>query len=68
MAIQVKKYGVYHWDTFDGGVILLKDFDELLKAKKYLQNRYKGRLDSKGADKVEIVTKEGDIVESYSTC
>ena len=62
-----KAYGIYHWDTFDDETILIAEADTRNEAWKYIQDNYKGRLSAQGADRVEIVDRLGNVVESYST-
>ncbi len=62
-----KKYGVYHWDTFDDEYLKLKEFDGLDEAVEYVEDHYKGRIDeAKGADQVDIVNlHKGGIVRRF---
>ena len=63
---QTKEYGVYYWDTFDNETLFLKDFDNQPAAEAYIEKRYKGRLHSSGADKIDIVTKSTrSVVKQY---
>jgi hypothetical protein len=62
-----KEFGVYHWDTFDNETFLVDEFDTFDQAKHFVvEDRYKGRTGSQGADKVDIVNSKGDIVEQFS--
>lgn len=61
-----KKFGVYHWDTFDNETFLLKDFNTLEEAEKYVKERYGTRINNNGADQVDIVDSLGNIVKKYS--
>lgn len=63
-----KKFGVYHWDTFDNETILVKDFDTLTEAQNYVSMQYKGRIVPHGADQVDIVDDKGNVVRSYKVC
>jgi hypothetical protein len=66
MAIQhKKKFGIYHWDTFDNVTILIDEADTLKKAEGKVKKHYKGRLGPNGADKVDIVDLKGNVVRSY---
>ena len=66
-GIQHKKaFGVYHWDTFDNETILIGEAATLEAAKKIVQKRYAGRIGSDGADQVDIVDRDGNIVEKVS--
>lgn len=62
-----KAFGIYHWDTFDNETILIGEADTLVEAQEFVQERYKGRLGSNGADRVDIVNQLGDVVDHYST-
>jgi len=71
-----KAFGIYHWDTFDNETILIGEADTLVEAQKFVQElafghlgllRYKGRLGSNGADRVDIVDQLGEVVDHYST-
>jgi len=62
-----KAFGVYHWDTFDNETILIGESDTLDEARQFVQEKYKGRLGSDGADRVDIVDQQGDIVDHFST-
>lgn len=69
MPIKHKKnYGVYHWDTFDNETILIDEADTLPQARKIVKEKYKGRIGAHGADKVDIVDKNGNIVEQFCVC
>lgn len=61
---QTKKYGVYHWDTFDNRTIRVHETNEMSEAKKYVSDNYNVSAD--GADRVDIVTKEGAVLHSFS--
>jgi len=66
MPIQHKKpFGIYHWDTFDNETILIDEADTLKEAEKKVEEQYNGRIRSNGADKVDIVDLEGNVVRSY---
>ena len=62
-----KAFGIYHWDTFDNETILIGEADTLVDAQQFVQERYKGRLGSNGADRVDIGDQLGEIVDQYST-
>lgn len=67
MAIQhTKEFGVYHWDTFDNETLLLDQFDTVQQATKFVETRYKDRINGLGADRVEIVDRRGSIVARFS--
>lgn len=63
---QTKEYGVYYWDTFDDETLFLKEFDDFQEACHYVEQRYEGRIRHSGADKVDIVDRQGNVVKQYS--
>lgn len=66
MITHTKKFGVYHWDTFDNETILVGEADSLKEAVDLVQERYKGRISGNGADRVDIVDSKGNVVGRYS--
>jgi len=64
MISHKKKFGVYHWDTFDNETILVHEADTLEKAKKWAEKYYAGRMGSNGADRVDIVNLKGEVIWS----
>jgi hypothetical protein len=66
MSKHKKKFGVYHWDTFDNTSLFLKDFDTEEEAEAFVHERYAGRIRSTGADRVDIVEGPGHVVQSFS--
>lgn len=66
MSIKHKKeFGVYHWDTFDNEIILIFEDNSLAKTEKFVKERYKDRIKDNGADQVDIVNKQGNIIKKY---
>ena len=63
-----KRFGVYHWDTFDNETLFVRDFDTQAEAEKWIREEgYEGRVRPSGADKVDIVDKESaEIVLQFS--
>lgn len=61
-----KKFGVYHWDTFDNVTLLVHEFNTKEKAEDWIREHYKGRIGSHGADRVDIVDLQGDVVSAFS--
>jgi len=57
-----RAFGIYHWDTFDNETILIAERTELEKAIEFVQKRYAGRISPDGADRVDIVDRDGNIV------
>lgn len=68
MITHTKKYGVYHWDTFDNETLLIAEADTVEEAQGIINERYKGRISGNGADRVEIVDNQGNIVGRFSVC
>ena len=60
-----KQFGIYHWDTFDNETILIAETNTLPQAQRKVRKRYGERISPDGADRVEIVNRNGDIVRSY---
>jgi hypothetical protein len=68
-GIQHKKpFGVYHWDTFDNNTILIAERCTHDAAIKFIKSTYKKRINLNGADRVDIVDKAGNVVQSYKVC
>lgn len=68
MITHKKKFGVYHWDTFDNETLLIAEADTLEEAQEIVNTRYKGRISGNGADRVDIVDDRGNIVQQASVC
>lgn len=66
MIKHTKAFGIYHWDTFDNETFMVDEADTLAAAKKIVKERYKGRLQRNGADQVDIVDLNGNIVEKFA--
>lgn len=67
MAIEHKKaIGVYHWDTFDNETILLKDCNTLEEAHQFIKEHYGDRIRLTGADRVDIVNRNGTVLERFN--
>jgi hypothetical protein len=65
MITHKKKYGIYHWDTFDNTTLLVDEADTHPAALLKVQKKYGTRIGSHGADRVEIVDKAGNIIERF---
>ena len=59
------EYGIYHWDTFDNETILVGEANTLVEAKQKVVNKYGPRLRRDGADRVDIVDLQGNVIEKY---
>jgi len=62
---RTKEFGVYHWDTFDDETLLIYQSDSLEDAKRFVFERYRGRIGGNGADQVDIVNSRGDVLKTY---
>ncbi|MBM3303611.1 MAG: hypothetical protein FJY76_00810 [Candidatus Aenigmarchaeota archaeon] len=63
-----KKLGAYHVDTFDDecAPILVAEGDTVAEVSGVIERMYRGRIDEKhGADRVDIVDKNGDVLKTY---
>jgi len=49
-------------------MFLVEDFDDLPSAQRFIEKRYGDRISSSGADQVDIVNLNGDIVEQFKVC
>jgi len=71
MSIQhTKVFGIYHWDTFDNETLLIDEADSLEEAENKVQKRYGSgaigpRIRDEGADQVDIVNRQGEIVRVF---
>ena len=57
---------VCHWDTFDNETFRVGGADTLEGAEALVQERYGDRIRPDGADQVDIVDAEGNIVKKYN--
>jgi len=65
MITHKKQYGIYHWDTFDNETFQVGEADTMDEAEKLVKNRYGNRLGGCGADRVDIVNRDGEIIVQY---
>lgn len=68
MITHKKKLGIYHWDTFDNETILIDEADDLAEAEQKINERYKGRISPNGADQVDVVDQNGNVLRKYKVC
>ncbi|MHA2428275.1 MAG: hypothetical protein ACXADB_09655 [Candidatus Hermodarchaeia archaeon] len=61
-----KDYGVYHWDTFDDTTLFMGEGDTVADCCLLILNKYSSRIVGNGADRVEIVDQEGNIVVRFN--
>jgi len=67
MPVQhTKPFGIYHWDTFDNETILIGEVNSLPEANEFVEKRYENRIESSGADQVDIVDYKGNVVKKFS--
>lgn len=60
------RYDVYHWDSFDNEKLFLISKLSLEEAEKYVKEHYGSRVNSDGADFVDIVESEKrNVVRTY---
>lgn len=66
MPIQhTKKYGIYHWDTFDNATSLIGQKDTIKEVRDFVEKEYGDRLSPHGADRVDVVDLNGNVVEIF---
>jgi hypothetical protein len=58
-------FAICHWDTFDGNTFVVAEALTLEEAVRKVEEMYKGRIRSSGADKVDIVDMNGDVARSF---
>lgn len=63
MMKNLKVFKVYHWDTFDNETILISEHDTFEEADEFVNKRFGLRISNNGADQVDIVNLQGDIVK-----
>lgn len=66
MITHKKKFGIYHWDTFDNETILVAEANSLEKAMEIVQKHYGNRIGDNRADQVDIVDKAGNVIQKFS--
>jgi len=65
---KIKPFRIFHWDTFDNTTILVDEAMTLRSALMKVEKKYKDRISISGADRVDIVNREGAVVRAYSVC
>jgi hypothetical protein len=63
-----KAFGIYHWDTFEESgedTILVDEADSLEEAERKVVKWYGPRIVYNGADEVQIVNRQGEVVKRY---
>jgi hypothetical protein len=66
MISHKKKYGIYHWDTFDNYTFLVDEASTIEEAEEKIQKHYKGCLNGNGADQVDIVDQHGNVIKNFA--
>jgi hypothetical protein len=66
MITHKKKYGIYHWDTFDNETILVGEVDTAVEAIEFVNDKYGDRIRRTGADRVDIVDLKGNVLQKFS--
>jgi len=66
MVQHKKKFGIYHWDTFDNETLLIDEANILPEAERKAEKRYGSHISTGGADRVEIVDRAGNIKGSWT--
>lgn len=65
MITHKKKFGIYHWDTFDNETILVGEADTAVEAIEFVNDKYGDRIKRTGADQVDIVDLKGNVLEKF---
>lgn len=65
MISHKKKFGIYHWDTFDNKTILVDEANTEDEAVEKIKKKYTERISKDGADQVDIVDRDGNIIFKY---
>lgn len=65
--VWVPAYEIYHWDTFDNSTVLIGECQTFQEALCCVRRRYGDRLKANGADQVDIVDVNGNIVWCHKT-
>ena len=59
------EFAICHWDTFDNETCTIGGAATLEEAIAFVEERYGDRLRNSGADIVEIVNREGQVMRSW---
>jgi hypothetical protein len=65
VAVDRENYRVFYWDTFDNETIKIGEADLLGDAIAIVQEKYGDRIHPQGADQVDIVNWNGEVVGKY---
>jgi hypothetical protein len=66
-----ERYEIYHWDTFEpegSNTILVGKAKTLEAAEQIVQEKYKDKINPNGADRVDIVDFQGNVVRQFQIC
>lgn len=61
-----KEFGIYHWDMFDNITLLVGEADTITEAVKFIKDKYGKRVRLDGADRVEVVDSNGNILRRFN--
>lgn len=64
-AAEDPAFTIHHWDTFDNETIQIGTADTIEEANAFVLKEYEGRIDESGADRVDIVNKNRDVVDTF---
>ena len=56
---------ICHWDTFDNDTFKVGEAETLEDARKKVKELYGDRIRETGADRVDIVDTDGEVVKSF---
>jgi len=65
---RVDAFTIYHWDTFDNETISVGGAKTLEAAERKVEEKYKGRISVSGADRVDIVDRDGNVIRMFHVC
>lgn len=64
-VLHSKEFGIYHQDTYAGVTMFSEEADTIEEAREIVHSSYDGCIRSGGVDRVDIVNRDGQIVERY---
>ena len=63
MKPRTEPFTIYHWDTFDNETFEKGTAKTLAEAREFVRKAYGSRIRPDGADQVDIVDLDGNLVE-----
>ena len=66
MITHTKEFGIYHWDMFDNTTLLVGEAGTITEAVKFIEDKYGKRIRNDGADRVEVVDLNGNILRRFN--